>query len=630
MEREIQLLHDWRFALGEDKNCLEAGEQVTVPHTWNVQEGMEDSTATGWYAHAFHAPQSWRNKTVRVLFHAVYHDTVVYLNDICVGTHRQSGYTPFTLELTPFIKYGEENILTIQVSNAYVQEMLPYMRSFDWANDGGIIRDVELLVTGNQYIRHCKVTARPVLNVQNARQEAGTAEFGIRVLLENSGNANSVLTWSLLPVGADIPLYTGQITEVGDIAAVEPFILEDIAYWHFDSPVLYNVKLTLSVDGVATDSICITTGFREFRVEGTRFYLNGEPVRLCGTEWMPGSNPKYGNAETREQLEKMLVCLKESNCVFTRFHWQQADFVYDWCDRHGMLVQEEVPYWGADPKVAGETQKEVFRQQMQEMITAHAHHPSIIAWGVGNELDAQAPQTLTYIQEALAFTKKLDTSRAANYVSNSFYKDVTRDGTVYGDIMMINEYAGTWMPGLDAREEISKMIAANPHKPLVPSEFGLCEPAFPGGDARRTSLFLEKMEVYRMFPEIAGTINFCLNDYRTQMGEEGTGKYRCRVHGSTHLDGTPKPSYFTVQRECAPFVISWQGDLLCITCRNNLPCYGIKGYQAVVLDAAGMETDTFIIPDLLPGQSWERQQKKGAEVAVYRPNGDFAGRFLKD
>lgn len=59
---------------------------------------------------------------------------------------------------------------------------------------------------------------------------------------------------------------------------------------------------------------------------------------------MPGSDPAFGAAEPKEQLDKMLTILKESNCVYPRFHWQQDEWVYDWCDRHGMLVQEEVPF----------------------------------------------------------------------------------------------------------------------------------------------------------------------------------------------------------------------------------------------------------------------------------------------
>ncbi len=70
-----------------------------------------------------------------------------------------------------------------------------------------------------------------------------------------------------------------------------------------------------------------------------------------------GSDPQYGMAEPTEQLHKMLGILKRTNCVYTRFHWQQSEEVYEWCDENGMLVQEEIPFWGPDPEAAGETRR---------------------------------------------------------------------------------------------------------------------------------------------------------------------------------------------------------------------------------------------------------------------------------
>lgn len=145
----------------------------------------------------------------------------------------------------------------------------------------------------------------------------------------------------------------------------------------------------------------------------------------------------------------MLLCLKESNSILTRFHWQQDDWIYDWCDRHGMLVQEEVPFWGCNPPKAGEQQWQIFKQQIGEMVCAHRNHPSMIAWGVGNELDAQCGETIQYIKDAVAYTHRLDPERAADYVSNSIFKNHSLDGSADGDIMMINDYIGTWHGDLD-------------------------------------------------------------------------------------------------------------------------------------------------------------------------------------
>ncbi len=379
---------------------------------------------------------------------------------------------------------------------------------------------------------------------------------------------------------------------------------------------MYTLTLTLSKDGIKQDRIKTAFGFREIRTRGPKLYLNGENVRLCGTEWMPGSDPTFGNAEPKEQLEKMLTILKESNCVYTRFHWQQDDWVYDWCDHHGMLVQEEVPFWGCTPDVAGPMQKAVFEQQIAEMINAHQNHPSIFAWGVGNELNSQATETIQYIKEAVATTHLLDTERFANYVSFSMYDNPSRDGTTDGDIMMINDYIGTRHGSRDPYAEWDRFTRENPDRAMTPAEFGLCEPAFAGGDARREQILREKMAQYRKYQNIVGTIYFCLNDYRTQMGEEGEGKLRRRVHGSTDLCGNPKPSYYAVKEECAPLRIERVDGGIRFTCANDLPSYTVKGYYII---CGQTRID---IPTLKPDDSWLCSELQDDNYHVYRASGD--------
>jgi beta-glucuronidase len=143
-------------------------------------------------------------------------------------------------------------------------------------------------------------------------------------------------------------------------------------------------------------------------------------------------------------------------------------------------------------------------------------------------------------------------------------------------------YCGQWLTDKDSETEIRKIFAEILGKPLVISEFGLCEPRIPGGDKRRISDFIHKMRAYRKFPAISGIINFCLNDYRTQMGKEGTGMLRRRVHGSTDVFGELKPSYYIVQKECVPVrIISVRSDteklMVEIRYAVEIPSYPIEG-----------------------------------------------------
>ena len=412
------------------------------------------------------------------------------------------------------------------------------------------------------------------------------------------------------------------------------FVFNEAKLWHFDHPHLYTLCIhqIRVADGQEMDCVESTVGFRSLIAHDGQFVLNGENVQLVGTEWMPGSDPRIGNAETKEDIARWLTILKGCNCIFTRVHWQQDDAFFDWCDRNGMLVQEEVPLWGQPKEPV--THEEVFAKvQIDEMLEAHFNHPSIIAWGVGNELDGQSAITAQYVKNMKSYILKQDHNRLMSYVSNTIW-DTPQDATALGDIIMANDYIGTWHGNKDTRAEIKRFWDAHREMPMVISEFGLCEPAFAGGDPRREQIFMEKMKIYREFG-ISGIIWFCLNDYRTQMGEEGEGRLRRRVHGSADLYGNPKPSYETVKRECAPLYISsikavntdekTSGVEIVIANKNALPCYEAKGYHLAGFDGAGCLISYTTLTPLKPGETQKiflaDAQSQLARIAIQRPNG---------
>ena len=441
-------------------------------------------------------------------------------------------------------------------------------------------------------------------------------------------------------------LYEGASENKGNVVCIGEapfdskfsFVFNEAKLWHFDHPHLYTLCIhqIRVADGQEMDCVESIVGFRSLIAHDGQFVLNGENVQLVGTEWMPGSDPRIGNAETKEDIARWLTILKGCNCIFTRVHWQQDDAFFDWCDRNGMLVQEEVPLWGQPKEPV--THEEVFAKvQIDEMLEAHFNHPSIIAWGVGNELDGQSAITAQYVKNMKSYILKQDHNRLMSYVSNTIW-DTPQDATALGDIIMANDYIGTWHGNKDTRAEIKRFWDAHREMPMVISEFGLCEPAFAGGDPRREQIFMEKMKIYREFG-ISGIIWFCLNDYRTQMGEEGEGRLRRRVHGSADLYGNPKPSYETVKRECAPLYISsinavktddnsderTSGVEIVIANKNALPCYEAKGYHLAGFDGAGCLISYTTLKPLKPGETQKiflaDAQSQLARIAIQRPNG---------
>ncbi|MBS0000472.1 MAG: hypothetical protein KFF73_15945, partial [Cyclobacteriaceae bacterium] len=148
-----------------------------------------------------------------------------------------------------------------------------------------------------------------------------------------------------------------------------------------------------------------------------------------------------------------------------------------------------------------------------------------------------------------------------------------------------------------------------PGKPLIISEYGLCEPVFKGGDPARIAHFLHHTAAYDKNEFIGGLIYFSLNDYRTHMGEAGLGKYKQRIHGILDLEGKRKPSYWVVQERFSP-VRELDGSLINgnfhVTGNNHngLPSYTLYNYMVRIYG----ENDELLgeqqLPPINPGQGF--------------------------
>lgn len=585
------------------------GENIKIPHTWNVQNGLQEFRGTGWYSCTFFAPPEWEGRLLRLQFDAVYRDAIVWVNGQKVGEHLNSGYTSFILDISSTVVFGDHNRIVVSANNENSQTALPVGNSFDWADDGGIIRGVSLIVSGRAAIDFTKIQAVPVFNEEGDR---GCSPYGLlsgEIHLWEREEANSTsLRLVVTATGED----GAQISEKWEMFSNEGILrfkdirVESPKLWHFDHPHLYKVDVALYSGNTLSDEVSVEIGFREIRSEGSTLLLNREPVRLMGVEWMPGSHPDRGMAETSSQLEAMLRHIKEANCVITRFHWQQDRKLLEWCDRNGLLVQEEIPHWQT-PHDPDDEWLQISLQHAQEMIHRHYNHPCIYAWGLGNEVNGQSAVTIRYFEKLKTLVRNLDDTRFMNYVSNTVHENPSKDATGVGDIIMWNDYIGTWHGDLDRPAVIKSITEAHKDKPVIVAEYGLCEPAYEGGDQRRTQILTDNTIEYRKHPGIAALIFFSLNDYRTQMGEAGEGMLRQRVHGSMNLDGTPKPSYEALRQLASPIHVSVNlendaGNVaVTIEASNDIPSYRTSGYTLKLIDPLVVHYEQEI-PELEPGE----------------------------
>jgi beta-galactosidase len=600
----VSLCGTWRFRTdpgnaGETKRWFEtdddtdARRKVCVPHTWQVDPDFVEYRGVAWYQRTFDVPTEWQNSAVRIEFEAIFHTATIWVNGKLAGEHVRKGYTAFVLDITHLLRWGEPNSITVRVDNAFNEHMVPRGHSSDWAHDGGIYRPVQLLITPKTFVECLDVEACPDF-------AGGDAKLSITAYLRNT----SLQPWAgraffrIIDDESGLTVLTSSDAQAlsmkSDTAQTAEFkvTLPEAKVWHFDHPHLY--QLVFSIAGEQENYQLTTTfGVRKLETRGAAFFLNGERVRLMGVERMAGSNPQFGMAETSQWITHDHDDMKQLNCVFTRVHWPQDKRVLDYCDRHGILIQSEIPTWGYDT-FAGmgvEPNADILQnalEQLREMIGRDRNHPSVVIWGLCNEIGGQNPPAYQFAKHMLAEAKKLDPYRLCSYASNSLNETPERDAAGLMDFIETNEYFGSWAPGSPeaVARHLDDLHTAFPDKPVVISEYGYCACTEdrPEGDDRRIEILRSHDAAIRSRDFVAGAIFFCYNDYRTHVGDRGVGALNQRVHGVVDLFGEKKTSYEVLRQESSPLEsLTVENTLnafrLRIKTRHDLPMYTLRGYK---------------------------------------------------
>ena len=416
----------WKFIKADvgPTAATDGWETVTVPHTWNVEDGqagkvgnptLPDGYYRGacWYALSIDAPVDWKNKRVFIRFEAASLVSKTYLNGELLGEHR-GGFTAFCYELTPHLHVGAANDLRVQVDNSHQEDVPPL--SGDFNVDGGIYRPVELIVTDPVCVTPIDF-ASPGVYLTTKTLDKDNATIEIKSLISNGGDAAAKVTVESEIKDADgksVAKLSGEQSIDGTKTApvVQTITFPSPHLWNGrKDPYLYTATVRVLRDGKEVDEMIQPLGLRTVAItQDQGFLLNGQPYPIYGVNRHQDFYNKGWAVSPADHDEDAQIMLDMGVTAIRLTHYPQSEYFHSLCDKNGMLLWNEVSLVNTindTPAFSANAE-----QQLRELILQRYNHPSAAFWGMFNELDNQKtppPETLlTHLQTVI---HELDPSR---------------------------------------------------------------------------------------------------------------------------------------------------------------------------------------------------------------------------
>jgi beta-galactosidase len=429
---------DWRFYLGDitpsDKVITpdfddKDWQPVDVPHDY-VLFGKYDEhldrnhgylpVDVAWYRRHLQIPADAQGKILSLDFDGVYRDSQVYFNGQLLGEH-QSGYTPFSYDITKLAKIGGDNLIAVRVDP----------RKFEgwWYEGGGIYRHVHLTALSPVHLQQWGVyVTSTVPGGDNG--ESATANINIQTTLENhtGTDADCVVECKIEPVGDNpegnsvtILKATQSVPANGQVDAKQETKIDQPKLWSLESPNLYKLHTTILQNGKPVDESTTTFGIRTIRFDKDKgFFLNGKRVEIQGAACHQDF-AGVGIAIPDSIQAWRVAQLKKFGCNGWRTaHNPCGEAVMNECDRIGMLVMDENRHLGdcyTAKTPTGTTADDL--TDLATMIRRDRNHPSIIMWSMCNEEDLQGtPEAAALIVKMMKEVHRWDQTRPITSAMN--------------------------------------------------------------------------------------------------------------------------------------------------------------------------------------------------------------------
>jgi beta-galactosidase len=425
--REITSFNaNWKFLLGNDSLAQNARyddskwRNLSLPHDWSIEgtfakdnpsttAGGALPTGIGWYRKTFTIASASKSKTISIEFDGIYQNSDVWINGHHLG-NRPNGYVSFQYDLTPYLIFGNNNVIAVKVDNSRQPNSRYYSGS-------GIYRNVRLVTTSpvriepwGMFVTTPQVSEKEAsvtvdLRILNAHKLPKAAKFEVKTVILNAENLEvAQCTSGKILLSDSLSIQHQQLT------------IDKPALWSTDKPTLYKAKTCIYHEGKEIDLCETSFGIRYFNFDALKgFSLNGKPLKILGV-CNHHDLGALGAAVNLRAIERQLEILKAMGCNAIRTaHNPPAPEMLDLCDRMGFLVMDEAFDMWRKKKNKNDYHLDWDRwhkTDLEDFIKRDRNHPSVFMWSIGNEIREQFDSTgITITRELAGIVKSLDNTR---------------------------------------------------------------------------------------------------------------------------------------------------------------------------------------------------------------------------
>lgn len=371
-------------------------DDITVPGNWQLQgygkmhysdlwynfpinpPYVPTENPTGIYKCTFFVEESYRDKKIIIRFCGVDSAYHLWINGKEVG-YSKVARNESEFDITDLIRVGEENDVTVRV---YQWSDGTYLEDQDMWWESGIFRDVELIGVPKDGINDYKVIA-------DLDDEYKNGIFKVEAFLRTTKEVN--VTFELVDAGENTVFTKTVVAKEGKACIDE--VIADVNHWTAETPYLYKLFMTVEDDGQIIEVIPQNVGFRNIRLNGETFLVNGVAIKFKGVNRHDYS-PQNGRVVSREEIEKDIILMKQFNINAIRTsHYPNSYYLYDLCDEYGMYLIAETDLECHGFELTGDYKwitddpswELAYVSRMTRMIERDKNHPAIIFWSLGNE-----------------------------------------------------------------------------------------------------------------------------------------------------------------------------------------------------------------------------------------------------